>query len=183
VKHFAALPWQELPAFMAELKDRDTLAARALEVTILCATRTSETLQAPRTEINGDLWVIPPSRMKMQREHRIPIAPQAVAIFASLPILPESDYVFPGYRRRRPLSGMAMEMLLRRMNCCTITVHGFHSTFRDWAAEETNFPREIIELCLAHDIAKEVERAYRRSDLLFKRRGLLKQWADYCFDV
>jgi integrase len=183
VKHFAALPWQELPAFMTGLKDRDALAARALEITILCATRTSETLQEGHSEIKGDLWVIPPSRMKMGREFRIPLAPQAVAIFASLPILLESEYIFPGHRRRRPLSGMAMEMLLRRMNWNTITVHGFRSTFRDWAAEKTDFQREIIELCLAHDISSDVERAYRRSDLLFKRRELLKQWADYCFSV
>jgi integrase len=180
VKHFAALPWQELPAFMADLRGRDALAARALEVTILCATRTTETLQAERSEISGDLWVIPTMRMKMAREHRIPLSTQAAAIFAALPMLDDSSYLFPGFRHGRPLSGMAMEMLLRRMERETITVHGFRSTFRDWAAENTNFPREVVELCLAHDVGTDVERAYRRSDLLIKRKVLMQEWSDYC---
>jgi integrase len=183
VKHFAALPWQELPEFMADLRSRDALAARALEVTILCATRTSETLQAEYSEIRGDLWVIPTTRMKMAREHRIPLSIQAAAIFAALPTLDDSPFIFPGFRRGRPLSGMAMEMLLRRMERETITVHGFRSTFRDWAAENTNAPREVVELCLAHDIGSDVQRAYRRSDLLIKRKTLMQEWSDYCFSA
>jgi integrase len=182
VRHHPALPWQELPAFMADLRGRDALAARALELTILCATRTSETLQADRAEISGALWTIPAARMKTGKEHRVPLSKQAAAIFATLPMLDGSSYVFPGHRSGRPLSGMAMEMLLRRMGRGDITVHGFRSTFRDWAAESTaNFPREIIELCLAHDVSSEVERAYRRSDLLEKRRQLMQAWADFCW--
>jgi integrase len=179
VKHHAALPWQDLPAFMVELRAREALAARALEITILCATRTMETLAVERFEIAGDLWTIPPARMKTGKEHRIPLSAQAAAIFDSLPHLHGSTFVFPGYRAGKSLSNMAMEMMLRRMGLADITVHGFRSTFRDWAAEETNFPREIIELCLAHDIGSEVERAYRRSDLLFKRKELMQMWADY----
>jgi integrase len=185
VRHHPALLWQQLPAFMADLRGRDALAARALELTILCATRTSETLQADRSEINGDLWIIPAPRMKTGKEHRIPLSTQAAAILAALPCLSSNGaYVFPGHRSGRPLSGMAMEMLLRRMGRDDITVHGFRSTFRDWAAEsDVNFPREIIELCLAHDVSSEVERAYRRSDLLFKRRQLMQEWANYCLNA
>lgn len=182
VRHFPALPWQDVPAFVAELRKRDALAARALEITMLCATRTAETLEAVRSERQGDLWIIPGLRMKMDREYRIPLSTQAAAIFDALPILDDSPYMFPGHRKGRPLSNMAMLMLLQRMERrYEITVHGFRSTFRDWAAEQTSFPREIVELCLAHDIGSEVERAYRRSDLLEKRRQLMQQWADYCF--
>ena len=180
VQHHPALPWQELPAFMADLRGRDALAGRALEVTILTACRTSEVLNADRSELNGDLWVIPAKRMKGQKEHRVPLSTQACTIISSLPCLAGSGYVFPGHRDGRPLSGMAMEMLLRRMGRDNITVHGFRSTFRDWAADATDFPREISELCLAHEVGSEVERAYRRSDLLFKRRELMQTWADYC---
>src|SRR5688572_4989507 len=174
---------------MADLRNRDALAARALEITILCATRTSETLQAEWPEIQGDLWVIPAARMKQHREHRIPLSHQAAAIFEALPRLVDHNFVMPGHRKGRPLSGMAMEMLLRRAGAkyhrdtIRITVHGFRSTFRDWAAEQTNCPREIIELCLAHDIGTDVERAYRRSDLLSKRRGLMQEWADFCMSI
>lgn len=180
VRHHPALPWQELPAFMAELRGRDALAARALETTILTTCRTSEVLNADRSELNGDLWVIPAERMKARNEHRVPLSTHASAIISSLPSIAGNSYVFPGHRDSRPLSGMAMEMLLRRMGRNDITVHGFRSTFRDWAAEATDFPREISELCLAHEVDSEVERAYRRSDLLLKRRGLMQKWADYC---
>jgi integrase len=172
VRHHPALPWQELPAFMAELRGRDALAARALETTILTACRTSEVLNADRSELNGDLWVIPAERMKARKEHRVPLSTHASAIISSVPCLEGNSYVFPGHRDGRPLSGMAMEMLLRRMGRSDITVHGFRSTFRDWAAEATDFPREIS--------GSEVERAYRRSDLLLKRKGLMQKWADYC---
>ncbi len=181
VRHHPALPWQELPAFMADLRGRDALAARALETTILTACRTSEVLNADRSELNGDLWVIPAERMKARKEHRVPLSTQAFTIISSLPCIAGNSYVFPGHRDGRSLSGMAMEMLLRRMGRSDITVHGFRSTFRDWAAEATDFPREISELCLAHEVGNEVERAYRRSDLLLKRRGLMQKWADYCY--
>ena len=180
VRHHPALPWQDMPAFIAELRNRDALAARALELTILTTARTSEVLLAERTETNGDIWTVPAERMKMQIEHRVPLVPRAVEIIEALPVIEGSPYLFPGQRRGRPLSNMAMQMMLRRMGHDAITVHGFRSTFRDWAAEQTSFPREIAKLCLAHQVGNEVERAYRRSELLAKRRELLTQWADFC---
>jgi integrase len=179
VTHHAALPWQQLPAFMVDLRYRDALAARALELTILTACRTSEVLQARHIEVESGLWVIPKERMKMRREHRVPLAPQVVQLIAGLPRMNENPFLFPGNRNSKPLSSMCMEMLLRRMKREEITVHGFRSTFRDWAAENSDFPREIVELCLAHDIGSDVERAYRRSDLLNKRRQLMQEWMDY----
>ena len=183
VQHHPALPWQELPAFMAGLRSRNALAARALEITILTACRTSEVLNADRSELHGDLWVIPVERMKARKEHRVPLSTQTFKIISSLPCLEGNSYVFPGHRDGRPLSSMAMEMLLRRMGRSDITVHGFRSTFRDWTADATDFPREISELCLAHQVGNDVERAYRRSDLLLKRRGLMQKWADYCYQT
>jgi integrase len=150
-----------------------------LEITILTACRTSEVLNADRSELHGDLWVIPAERMKARKEHCVPLSTQTFTIISSLPCLEGNSYVFPGHRDGRPLSSMAMEMLLRRMGRSDITVHGFRSTFRDWTADATDFPREISKLCLAHQVGSEVERAYRRSDLL-KRRGLMQKWADYC---
>jgi integrase len=171
--HFA-----ELPAFMADLKGRPALAARSLELTILTAARTSEVLQACWDEIDltSALWVIPGNRMKAGREHRVPLSPQAVAVLAGLPRV--SPLVFPGQRQGRPLSNMVMEMLLRRMGREDCTVHGFRSTFRDWVAEETDFSRELAELSLAHVVGSAVERAYRRSDMLERRRTLMNSWAN-----
>lgn len=184
VKHHAALPWQDVPEFMAELRTRGALSARALEITLLCGTRTSETIAAVRSERSGDLWVIPGLRMKADDEHRIPLSKQAAAIFDALPVMDDSFYIFPGHKRGRPLSNMAMLTLLTRMGRrYDITVHGFRSTFRDWAAEQTDFPREIAEMCLAHKVGDEVERAYRRSDLLAKRRALMQAWADFATGI
>ena len=180
VRHHPAMPWRDIPAFMTKLRGRDGLAARALELLILTCARTSEVLLAERTEIEGDIWTVPGSRMKGGLEHRVPLVPRAVQIIESLPILEGNSFLFPGQRQGRPLSNMSMEMLLRRMGHDAITVHGFRSTFRDWAAEQTGFPREIAEMCLAHLVGNEVERAYRRSELLAKRRELLTAWADYC---
>ena len=118
--------------------------------------------------------------MKAGVEHRVPLVPRAMEILEGLPILEGNSFLFPGQRQGRPLSNMAMEMALRRMGYDAITVHGFRSTFRDWAAEQTSFPREIAEMCLAHLVCSEVERACRRSELLAKRRELLTAWADYC---
>jgi integrase len=180
VLHHAALPWKDVPEFIAELRQRDALAARALELTILTCARTSEVLLAERAEFVADVWTVPPTRMKGGRMHVVPLVPRALEIIEGLPILDGNPYLIPGQREGRPLSNMAMEMMLRRMNRNEITVHGFRSSFRDWAAEVTDFPREIAEMCLAHVVGNDVERAYRRSELLAKRRALLEAWADFC---
>ena len=180
VRHHPAMPFSELPAFMVRLRSQPGLAARALELTILTATRTSETLGARWDEIDlkKKLWVIPAERMKAGREHRIPLSPLAVTLLKSLDRA--SPLVFPGLKPGRPLSNMAMQMLLRRMGIGHVTVHGFRSTFRDWCAEKTDFPREVAEQALAHVIGNAVERAYRRGDALDKRRELMSAWANFC---
>lgn len=182
--HHPALPYADLPAFMAALRTREAMAARALEFTILTAARSGEALGARWSEIDmkGRTWTIPGSRMKAAREHRVPLTEPAMAILKALELLRPEDrdgYVFPGQRPMRPLSGMAMEMLLRRQKQ-EITVHGFRSSFRDWAAEETGFPREIAEAALAHVVGDATERAYRRGDALEKRREMMEAWASHC---
>jgi integrase len=183
--HFPAMPFSEVAAFMAELKDRPATAARALEVTLLTACRTGEVLGATWREVDlkGALWIIPAERMKAGVEHRVPLSPKVVEILTALRLedTRPAHYVFPGFRDGRPLSNMAMEMLLRRMGHTDITVHGFRSTFRDWAGEATNFAREVAEAALAHTIGNAVERSYRRGDALLKRRKLMEAWANYCY--
>ncbi len=180
--HHAAMPYSDLPEFWQRLNGMEALAARALELLILTATRTSEVLKAQWSEIDLEarLWVIPAERMKAKRDHRIPLTDEAVAILEPLFENRISDYVFPGQKQGKPLSGMSMEMLLRRMKVKAATVHGFRSTFRDWCGDETSFAREIAEAALAHKIGSDVEQAYRRGDALEKRRRLMKVWADYC---
>jgi integrase len=179
--HHAALPYDDLPAFMAELRERSSLAALALELCILTATRTSEVLEATWDEFDLDkaVWIIPKHRMKAGVSHRIPLSGRAVEILKSLPRLEHNDHVFPGNKRGKPLSSMAMAMQLRRMNRHNITVHGFRSTFRDWAAEQTSFPHETCEHALAHRISDKAEAAYRRGDQFDKRRELMNAWADF----
>lgn len=179
--HYAAMNHADLPEFMFELRDRSALASKALELLILTACRTSEILKAKWSEfdLDGALWVISSERMKMKRGHRIPLTEDALALLKPLYDNRVSDYVFPGQKKDKPLSGMAMAMMLRRMKV-TDTVHGFRSTFRDWCGDETNFPREIAEAALAHKIGSDVEQAYRRSDALEKRRRLMEAWAEYC---
>ena len=178
-RHHPALPYAELPDFMVELATRPALAAKALEFTILTAARTSEVLQARWAEIDLEaaLWVIPATRMKAGREHRVPLPAAAIAIISAIPRA--GPFVFPGQKRGKPLSNMAMEMMLRRMGRNDITVHGFRSTFRDWVAEETDFPSELAEHALAHSVGSEVERAYRRGNALERRRGLMEAWAAF----
>jgi integrase len=180
--HHPAMAYSDLPAFWKRLNSMEALAARALELLILTATRTSEVLKATWDEFDLDkgLWVIPAERMKAKRDHRIPLTSEAVAILKPLFENRPSEYVFPGQKHGKPLSGMAMEMLLRRMKVKTVTVHGFRSTFRDWCGDETTFPREIAEAALAHKVGSDVEQAYRRSDALEKRRRLMEAWSDYC---
>jgi integrase len=184
VKHHAALPWGELPQFLAELGQREGTAARALEFAILTAARSGEVLGVRWSEIDLDasVWTVPAGRMKARREHRVPLANNAVAVLRTM--LPFSDgssgLVFPGQGERRPLSIMALGMILRRMGRGDLTVHGFRSTFRDWAGETTAHPREVVEQALAHRTGDRVEQAYARGDLFTKRRRLMADWATYC---
>ena len=158
------------------------MGAKALEFTILTACRTGEVLGARWDEIDlsSRTWTIPAGRMKGEREHRVPLSAPAIAVAAALKEICTSDYVFPGARRGKPLSNMAMLVLLRRMNRSDLTVHGFRSTFRDWAAEQTAYPNEVVKMALAHAVRNKVEAAYRRGDLFEKRRRLMDDWATFC---
>ncbi|MCD1644797.1 tyrosine-type recombinase/integrase [Aurantimonas coralicida] len=175
--HHAAMPFVDVPAFVAWLRESGAMAARALEFTILTAARSGETRGASWSEIDFGKaqWVIPANRMKASREHRVPLSGRAVEILRELHELRAGDLIFPGQKRGKPLSVMAMDMLLRRMKV-DVTVHGFRSSFRDWCAEETSFPREVAEQALAHVVGDATERAYRRGDALEKRRKLMEAW-------
>jgi integrase len=179
VKHHSAMPWAGVPGFMTELRARSSVSARALEFLILTATRTSETINACWNEFDLDqsVWLIPDERMKAGKPHRVPLSARAVEILKGLPR--EADYVFIGARVGQPLSNMAMLELLRGMRP-GLTVHGFRSAFKDWCAENTNFPNIVSEAALAHTIPDKVEKAYRRGDLLEKRRDLMLAWDAYC---
>ena len=176
------MPYGELPGFLLNLGQRDAVAARALEFAILTAARTGEVLGARWDEIDieNKIWTVPASRMKAKREHRVPLSAAALAIAKRLKAIRQGDFVFPGGLRNRSLSNMSMLMMLRRMGREDLTVHGFRSSFRDWAAEQTNFSREVAEAALAHVIADRTEAAYRRGDLFEKRRRLMASWAAYC---
>jgi integrase len=178
--HHAALPYSEVPAFVYELRQREAIAALALEFCILTAARSGEVLGATWSEINrqAKVWTVPPVRMKGGREHRVPLSSRAMEILDKLASQRAGDHIFPGQKGGRPLSGMAMEMVLRRMKA-GVTIHGFRSSFRDWAGECTTFPREIAEAALAHLVGDETERAYRRGDALEKRRLLMESWAGF----
>jgi integrase len=203
VEHHPALPYGQVAEFMVELRKREGSAVKALQFTILTAARTDEVISMRWDEIDqaAKLWIVPPDRMKGRREHRVPLSESALAILREMmPAGRESigrKYVFRGAKPGRPLSNMAMLELIRRMNAeCAVAgaakwtdpkqgnrdvvPHGFRSSFRDWAAERTNFPREVAEAALAHIDGDETERAYQRGDLFEKRRRLMKAWADYC---
>lgn len=182
-KHFAALPWQKMGAFMQALRKRKGMAARCLEFIILTACRSGEARFAVWEEIDLEnrAWTVPPERMKAGKEHKIPLSDDAVDLLKNLPRLEGSPYVFPAARGGQ-LSDMAVSMVCRRMKVEAVP-HGFRSTFRDWAAENTNFPREVCEMALAHTIESKVEAAYRRGDLFQKRRKLMEAWADFCNKV
>jgi len=183
VEHHAALPYAELPAFMTALRQREGVAAQALMFTVLTASRTGEVIGAKWSEIDldGALWVIPAGRMKAGREHRVALAPQAVALLRELPREGDDGFVFIGARAGTGLSNMSMTAVLKRMGRGDITTHGFRSAFRDWAAECTAYPAEVVEMGLAHAISDKTEAAYRRGDLLEKRKRLAADWARYCF--
>ena len=179
--HHAAMPYADVPAFIAGLRQRPATAARALEFCILTATRSGEALAARWNEIDlhAKIWTVPPARTKAAREHRIPLSDRPLAILREMEKGRTSDYVFPGRRAGKSLSGMAFEMLLRRIGS-PYTAHGFRSSFRDWAGNETLFPRELAEHALAHVIGDKAEQAYRRSDALTRRRELMDAWAGHC---
>jgi integrase len=182
VRHHPALPWREIPKFMADLRENSSISARALEFTILTVARTSESTLAIREkefDLDHSIWCVPAERMKAGVEHRVPLAPRARNIISATPEIEDNPYVFPGARKNRPLSNMAMLELLRGMRP-GLTVHGFRSAFRDWAAEATDFPNEVAEMALAHTIENDVECAYRRGDPFEKRKKLMEAWADYC---
>lgn len=180
VRHHPALPYAALPSLLVRLRDLDGVSPRALEFTILTAARTGETIGARWHEIDlaAKVWTVPGERMKSGREHRVPLSDTAIELLTSLPT--EAEFVFPGARSKRPLSNMAMLETLRGLNIGDVTVHGFRSTFRDWAGEQTNFPREIAETALAHVVVDKTEAAYRRGDALEKRRRLMDAWAKFC---
>ena len=176
-----AVPYKDMAQFMADLRTREGLAARALEFAILCAARSGEVRGALWSEINREkaIWTIPAERMKAGKEHRVPLCASALSLLSSLPKIDGSPYLFAGQRKNKPLSNQAMTMTLRRMGRGDLTVHGFRSTFRDWAAEQTSYSREVCELSLAHKIADGAEAAYWRSDIFEKRSRLMSDWAQY----
>jgi len=182
VKHHAALAYDETAGFMVELREQEGVAARALEFAILTAARTSEVIGAKWGELDlvERLWTVPGERMKAGKEHRVPLSDAALAILEDVRAIRQSDFVFPGGESGRPISNMAMAMTLRRMGRGDLTVHGFRSSFRDWAAERTGFPAEVAEMALAHTVSDKVEAAYRRGDLFQKRRQLSAAWAQFC---
>jgi len=190
VKHHAALPYDKLPDFMTVLRAQEGIAARALEFAILTAARTGEVIGARWGEIDiGEkLWTVPAMRMKAGKDHRVPLSATAVAILKEIKLLCQvtdrqnevDAFVFPGGRHGKPLSNMAFLMLLRRMKRGDLTAHGFRSTFRDWAAERTNYPSEVAEMALAHAVGDKVEAAYRRGDMFERRRRMMMAWATFC---
>jgi integrase len=182
VEHHAALPYAEMADFTDQLRQQEGIAARALEFAILTAARTGEVLGARWEEINiaERLWTVPAERMKAGKEHRVPLADAALAIIEEMSTIRQGEFLFPGGKSKRPLSNMAMLMVLRRMGRADLTAHGFRSSFRDWAAERTTFPAEVAEMALAHTVSDKVEAAYRRGDLFEKRRRLAEAWAKFC---
>lgn len=180
VEHHAALPYQEIPQFMADLRQKEGQSARALEFLILCASRTGEVIGGRWPEILDNVWTIPGERMKGGREHKVPLSARALAILDGLPREEGNEFIFIGGREGKGLSNMAMLQLLKDMGHDAITVHGMRSAFKDWASEMTNFPDIASEMALAHTIKSKVERAYRRGDLLLKRTKLMEAWDRYC---
>ncbi len=179
VEHHPAMPYKEIYSFIQDLHQKDCMSALALEFLILTTARTGEVIFAKWSEIDGDVWVIPASRMKAKTEHRVPLTQRCLQILAiTKSIYGESDYIF--HRGGRPMSTAAMSKLLEGM-APDYTVHGFRSTFRDWVAEETEHAGDVAEMALAHKIASSVEASYRRGNLMARRRRLMDDWEKYCF--
>lgn len=177
-KHHAALDFADIPQFMADLRALNSIAARALEFTILTAARTNEVTQMRWSEVTGNVWVVPASRVKTKREHRVPLSGRAVQILNGLPRLVGNDFVFVGAIAGRPISNAAMQKVLSGLRP-NATVHGMRATFRSWAASMTSFPREICEMALSHAVGSKTEMAYQRSDVIAKRRKLAEAWAKF----
>lgn len=178
--HHKAMPHKDVPKLVKRLQDLGSVSAMALEFCVLTAARSGEVLNARWEEFDLDdgVWTVPAARMKAGREHRVPLSKRSLEIMKELNNSKVGDFVFAGSKQDRPLSVMSMTMVMRRLKQ-PYTVHGFRSTFRDWASEETNFPREVAEQALAHVLESAVERAYRRSDLFDKRRQLMEAWEAY----
>jgi integrase len=186
VRHHPALPYAELPGFMADLRQREGVSARALEYTILCSARTGATIGAtwPEIDLKAKVWTVPPQRTgakitEQAEPRRVPLSPRAVEILENLPRENGNPFVFVGPRKGRGLSNMAMAQLLERMGRDDITVHGFRSSFKDWCSEQTNYPNHVSEAALWHAVADQVEAAYRRTDLLARRARLMADWAKF----
>lgn len=181
-KHHAALPYGEVAAFVAAIQAEQGVPARALEFLILTAARTGEVIGATWDEIDFDakVWTVPPARMKLKKEHRVPLTARAVTILEGMQETATNSFVFPGRATKKPLSNMAMLQLLKRIGRDDLTAHGFRSTFRDWAGETTSFPREVCEAALAHGLKDHAEAAYARGDLFVKRSQLMSAWSAYC---
>lgn len=182
VQHHPALPYAEAPTFIKALKNQEGVAARGLELLILTATRTNEIIGAVRSEfdLEAATWTIPAERMKAERAHRVPLSVAAVELLRTLLDSTDGELLFPGAKKGKPLSNMAMLTVLRRMKRNDLTVHGFRSTFRDWVAECTDYPNEMAEMALAHAVGDKVEAAYRRGDMFRRRLQMMADWADYC---
>ena len=185
-EHHPALPYGEVGAFMAGLRRREGMGTGPLAFLILTACRTGEVIGARWSEFNIEeaMWTVPAERVKSGRSHRVPLSPDALAIINAMQTVcttgHHNGFVFPGGKRDGSLSDTALLVLLKRMGRSDLTVHGFRSTFRDWAAERTNYPREVAEMALGHAVSDKVEAAYRRSDLFQKRRRLMDEWARFC---
>ena len=179
--HHAAMAIDELPAFMGRLSSVQGVSAMALRFTVFTAVRTGEAIGATWSEVDFDkgIWVIPASRMKAGREHRIPLPSPALTLVKDLYEVRRGEFIFPGLKPGRPISNMSMDKVLRDLGV-DVTVHGFRSTFRDWASERTAFPHELCEMALAHTIENKTEAAYRRGDMVEKRRELMGAWAAFC---
>lgn len=182
VRHHPALPFDEAPAFMKQLRNQEGIAARAFEFIVLTVARTGEAIGAKWTEVDftKEIWSVPAERMKAGRPHKVPLTAASLGVLQAMHEIRLSDFIFPGTRENQPLSNMSCLAVLERMEREDLTVHGFRSTFRDWTAERTNFPREVVEAALAHVIGDKVEAAYRRGDLFEKRRQLMNAWSRYC---
>jgi integrase len=178
--HYEAMDWKDAPAFIAELRQRTDYAAQALMLTILCVTRTSETLKAVWTEFDIDAatWTIPKERMKANVEHRVPLSSEAIAILRGLHRIDGNLHVFPGFKRNKSMSNDAMRDVLHGMRDGP-TVHGFRSAFQDWAEDTTMHPDTVVEMALAHTIKDKTKRAYRRGNAFERRKDLMQQWSDF----
>jgi integrase len=183
IAHHVALPYQNIAGLMAKLRQQNGVPPACLQFITLTAARLGEALGATWDEIDlpNRVWTVPDSRMKTGEEHKVPLSVAAVAVLEAMLTIRQSDFVFPGLKQGRPISPDVVRELVKTVaGRDDATIHGLRSTFRDWAAERTNFPREVAEMALAHAIPNAVEAAYRRGDLFEKRRRLMEAWAEFC---